>query len=1160
MKASPPAAEPNREARIAALIETLHDTEQQLELLTAGEVDTVANRAGRITLLRNAQERLRKQEAKRQATLLNALPAHVALLDAEGVVIAVNEAWRRFGNENALLDANYGVGVNYLDVCNLAPGPGAAQAWQVASGLRAVLAGERSVFSMEYTCDSPTEQRRFLLTATPLERDRRAGAVIMHVNVSDRARAEQASQRSTELLQAVADGTPDLVYIKDTEGRYLLCNNALAEFVGRSCEEILGLDDLALYGAEEAATLLDNDRALFASKTVHASEKWLTGVHGRRLLHSTRAPYREPRGAVIGVIGIARDITDDRLAQQALRDSQAMLDIAGRIAKVGGWTIDIASGRLEWSDIVAQIHGEPPGYSPSQEAGLAAFAAEYRAGVAEAVERCIAHGDPYDLEAEKISSSGRRFWVRTMGEAVRDADGRIVRIQGALQDITERKLAELATQKLVVRLSSTLETITDGFFTVDRSWKVTYVNHVAEKLLGHGREALLGRDMWDLYPDLVGTPFEQGYRRAMAGEKGVSVEAYFEPLLMWIGVDIHPSDDGLSVYFRDISAARAARQQLQLLEASVAQLTDMVVITEPAQELPHGARIVFVNDAFVRTTGFTREEVIGQSPILLYGPASDVAEFGRIRAARDQGKPVHAELMVYRKDGRPHWIELDITPIATTDDRSCTHFVTIVRDISERRSNEQALREMNAGLEDRVHLRTLELEHARELAEQANRAKSAFLATMSHEIRTPMNGVIGMIELLEESRLQPNQRDMVKTVRESAYALLTIVDDVLDFSKIEAGQFEIDHAPMDVTVVVESVCDSLRGLSENQAIDLRLYTDPRLPSDMPGDAGRLRQVLMNLVGNAIKFSSGLARPGLVSVRALRVLTDGADDSLALVVTDNGIGMDSETLARLFSPFTQAEVGTTRRFGGTGLGLSISQRLVKMMGGEITVNGALDEGSTFTVRLPMARSVVVASDEPLVQALVGLPCLVLGTDGQADDLAEYLTHAGSAAQCTPTLAVALNWLRNVAPGRCVVVVTDPLEATGAAICACRATALERPDITLAFVVIEAGRRQRPRRQKPDQVGVDGKCLHRAAFLRSVAIAAGLEPVETVAERPETAVVRAAAWDSTQLVEAESLILVAEDNEINQKVITKQLALLGYRAEIVGNGIEALAQWR
>ena len=1169
MKSEPFDTEALRQARIAELIETLHDVEQQLEALTGGEVDAVTNRAGRTWLLPRAQEKLRHEVARKQAALLDALPSSVALLDANGVIVAVNEAWRRFGDANGLRDPDHGVGRNYLDICDTVASPDAARNPAVAVALRAVLAGERSTFSIEYPCDSPQEQRRFLLTAAPLEAGRRAGAVIMHVDITDRVRAEQAHLRSAELLQAVADGTPDIVFVKDLEGRYLLCNNALARFTGRAVEQILGHDDRALYGAAEASKTIENDRRLLASGEAHASEESLTGPGGRRTFNSARAPFRNAQGEVIGVICIARDITDDKRAHQALRDSEAILDMAGRVAKVGGWRLDTIHRHLHWSDIVASLHDEPAGYSPSLEEGIESFVAEYRAGVRTAVERCAKFGVPYDVEAEKISATGRRFWVRTMGEAVRDDAGRIVYIQGALQDITERKLAALDTQKLATRLTNTLESITDGFFTVDREWRFTYVNREAARLWGRPRDMLLGHVMWDLFPEALGTAFEQAYQRSMGGETGVSIEGFYAPLQTWFGIDCHPSEDGLSVYFRDVTARRLAQQHLKLLEAGVAQLKDTVIITEVAPDVSLGARIVFVNEAFERMTGYARDEVLGRSPSLLNGPLTDPVEIHRISAAFERLEPVHVEMIAYTRSGRSHWIELDITPVATSGDQ-CTHFVSIARDISERRHHEQHLRDLNAGLEDRVRHRTLELERARELAEQANRAKSSFLAMMSHEIRTPMNGVVGMIDVLEESRLRPEQRDLVNTVRESAYALMAIVDDVLDFSKIEAGQFDIDCEPMDVIAVVEGVSDALHPLAVNKGVGFHLYTDPRLPHGMLGDAARLRQVLMNLLGNAIKFSQGVSRRGTVSLRALRVAGPAGEDTLLVEVSDNGIGMDPATLARLFSPFTQADASTTRRFGGTGLGLSISHRLLSLMGGEVTVRSAPGEGSTFTVRLPIA----VAPDDPRTGTaearlpLAGLPCLVVGAaTGPARDLGDYLDHAGAEVTCRQTPEQAQAWLRSVGPGPCVVVIADAPdtpEDSDPMLAACRAVGAQRPELALALVLFERGRRHPPRQHARDQVWLDGEGLHRARFLDGVDQAARLRPWDDPAEPPaegETAPMPLQALDGpASRPDAKPLILVAEDNEINQKVLTQQLSLLGYRAEVASNGVEALACWR
>jgi CheY-like chemotaxis protein/HPt (histidine-containing phosphotransfer) domain-containing protein len=201
-----------------------------------------------------------------------------------------------------------------------------------------------------------------------------------------------------------------------------------------------------------------------------------------------------------------------------------------------------------------------------------------------------------------------------------------------------------------------------------------------------------------------------------------------------------------------------------------------------------------------------------------------------------------------------------------------------------------------------------------------------------------------------------------------------------------------------------------------------------------------------------------------------------------------------------------------------------------------------------------------AEPPAAAALAGLPCLLFGAVDQAADFASYLAHAGCEAQCLPTLAEGLDWLRGVRPGCCVVVVADPPEGVEPVLAACRAVALQRPGLLLAFVVIETGRRHRPRRQKPDQVGLDGECLHRAVFLRAVALAGGLVTADDDTAAPIEGDNRAVPLEPPGQSGSDPLILVAEDNEINQQVLKKQLSLLGYRAEMVGNGVEALAQWR
>jgi PAS domain S-box-containing protein len=806
---------------ISTLIDTLLAAEQRLEALTAGQVDAISDQSGRPFLLQRAQERLRRSEAVKQAAILDVLPAHIALLDTLGVIISINEGWRSFARRNALQGPAFGLGVNYLDVCDAATGDGADLAKRASVGLREVLGGTRASFSMEYACHVPGDQRWFSMTISPLAAIPPPGAVVMHVDITQRILSERATRQSSELLHAVSAGTPDTLFVKDAQGRYLLCNDAFARFVGRNADQMIGLDNAAIFGPAGARALIDADHHVMATGLATWTEEELTGRDGPRTFLVTKAPYRDERGKVVGVIGVSRDITDRKRAEEALREGRTLLAMAGRLAQVGSWFVDLPPGRVVWSDVTAQIHGEPAGFSPTVQQALDYYVPEHRDRIGEAFGNCLSNGVSFDVEYEIVGAQGRRCWVRAIGEAVRDASGHVRRVQGALQDLTERKNAERETQLLADRLSTTLDSITDGFLTLDQDWCYTYVNDEALRMLGRTREHLIGKNMWEEFPESVGTDFERGYRAAIVGPAGSTFVAFYAPWKAWISVSCYPSTTGLSIYFHDVTQAR-----------------------------------------------------------------------------------------------------LDQT----------------------------ALRELNADLEARVASRTTELTAAREDAEQANRAKSAFLAAMSHEIRTPMNGVVGMIDVLEQSNLESAQADIVKTVRESAYALLGIVDDVLDFSKIEAGHFQIDNDPMSIERVMRRVCDTLDHLASSKGVALRLTIDPAMPGRVLGDAARLRQVLLNLVGNAIKFSSSGMANGSVEVRADDVAFGGNQVSVQFAIVDNGIGMDESTLSRLFTPFTQADDSTTKRYGGTGLGLSISSRLIGFMGGKILATSRPGRGSRFAMRL------------------------------------------------------------------------------------------------------------------------------------------------------------------------------------------------------------------
>lgn len=467
-----------------------------------------------------------------------------------------------------------------------------------------------------------------------------------------------------------------------------------------------------------------------------------------------------------------------------------------------------------------------------------------------------------------------------------------------------------------------------------------------------------------------------------------------------------------------------------------------------------------------------------------------------------------------------------------------------------------------ADAHERERHRGEELEDARNAADAAAQAKSEFLAAMSHEIRTPMNGVIGMIDVLARSSLKAHQVAMVDLMRESAQSLLTIIDAILDFSKIEAGRLDIESEPLAIADVVEKVCAMLNRLAEKQKVELTLFTDPQLPDEVLGDALRLRQVLINLINNAIKFSGGGATAGHVTVRAL--LTGGEKErvDVEFQVIDNGIGMTESTIAGLFGAFTQADASTTRRFGGTGLGLAISSNLVRLMGGSIVVNSALGCGSTFTVKLPFALRAERSSTHNAASPVDGLFCLIVGNgETLSGDLATYLTSAGAQVRQVNDLAAAAVLAPMLPAGLSVWVVNTPADKP-TPLGRLRELARTNRFADTRFVIIGHGSTRYPRQFDADRVSVDGNVLTCGALVRAVAIAAGRARHED--EQSQESLFRSTpapvALSREEARRQRRLILVAEDNDINQKVIMQQMALLGFTADLTGDGQRALQLWR
>lgn len=382
---------------------------------------------------------------------------------------------------------------------------------------------------------------------------------------------------------------------------------------------------------------------------------------------------------------------------------------------------------------------------------------------------------------------------------------------------------------------------------------------------------------------------------------------------------------GTVIVVTDLTERKQKETDLHLLESAVVNANDAIVMTEIEPSAPNrGRRILYVNDAFTRMTGYEPSEVLGRSLGSLQGPRVDRDKLQEINRAHQRREPIRVDFINFRKDGRPFWQESSYVPVKN-DKGIFTHWVIVMRDTTDRHRAEEILQE------------------AKNKAEEASLMKSQFIAIMSHELRTPMNAILGYADLLFDTELTDEQHDFVKTIYDSGNTLLEYINELLEFSRMEAGRFRLDPEDFDLVEAVEQVVNLLKVRAQEK----HLYFFHKIARDLPrkvhGDPKRLRQILLNLCGNAIKFTA----QGMVELRMWRLPNEERGQiSIRCEISDTGIGISKEAQKTIFEPFVQAEQNTSRTYGGTGLGLAICRNLVEMMDGEIGVTSELGHGSTF----------------------------------------------------------------------------------------------------------------------------------------------------------------------------------------------------------------------
>ena len=800
-------------------------------------------------------------------------------------------------------------------------------------------------------------------------------------DIGDRKQAEAELAQTNNMLQSIISDTPDAVFVKDLEGRYVIANQTAANWVGMTIEEILGRDDTTLFDPQTARSIAESDRRVIGENKLYSYEEEIPDGETTRPLLTNKYPWRDAGENILGVIGISRDITTLKESERKLQESEQLLRFALSSAKAGYWNWEIDTGKLIWSPESYELYGVDPESSIGYQDWENSVHLEDRALAIEQVEQILSgETSEFQTEFRIVHPQKGVRWVLGIGNVSLDEKGKPLRLSGINLDISDRKQAEEALRDSEQYLRKLIDSLSiyAGIITTDGV--IVEVNQTALDFASLQSEDVLHQNFCDTYWWSYSTEtkarIENAIKRAAAGEsvRYDVVAQIAENNFIVVDLNIVPvfnkneEVEYLVASGIDISDREASKQALQQSEYELRLITE--VIPQQVWTASPNGEIDYINQRWQEYIGCTLEQIQRRGWSSIIHPEDSRRIQTTWAESIRTGKKYDMEARLRRSDGTYCWFLGRGRPLYNQEGRIIKWYGTNTN-ITRIKELEEELRQQTEDLTE------------------ANQIKDEFLAIVSHELRTPLNPILGWSQLLATGQLSAEQTVKgFEIIQRNAQLQAQLIEDLLDVSRILRGKLNLDFAPLNLATIIKAALGTVQLAAVAKSIEIETELEPNIGRVL-GDASRLQQIVWNLVSNAIKFTP---QGGRISVKL-----EQSDRYARIQVQDTGKGIQPEFLPYVFDRFRQAESSSTRQYGGLGLGLSIVRHLSELHGGEVEANSPGEgQGATFNVKLPLMNIPTAESmdSEPASQSLElfrdrGLRVLVVDDELDSRDLLTFV---------------------------------------------------------------------------------------------------------------------------------------------------------------------------